>query len=108
MGGPVRRSFGELLPLGVAWGAGLRLLGLLMAAALVDELARSPVILQAVSNWLPGSDMTTPVGFLELLFVDFGLVLVGLAAAMLVAEPRGRDWRARGRSLGFARRDVGA
>ena len=33
---------------------------------------------------LPGMDWTTPVGFLELLFVDFGLVLVGLAAATLV------------------------
>jgi ABC-2 type transport system permease protein len=33
---------------------------------------------------LPGMDWTTPVGFLELLFVDFGLVLVGLAAASLV------------------------
>ena len=86
-GGPVRRSFSEVLPMSVAWGVGLGLYGLLMAAAsraFVDEMAKAPSLLAMAQSMLPGMDWTTPVGFLELLFVDFGLVLVGLAAATLV------------------------
>jgi putative exporter of polyketide antibiotics len=52
--------------------------------AFVDELARAPSLLAMAESLLPGMDWTTPLGFLELLFVDFGLVLVGLAAATLV------------------------
>ncbi len=40
---------------------------------------------------LPGMDWSTPVGFLEMLFVDFGLVLLGLAAATLVAGRMGDE-----------------
>ena len=87
IGGPLRRSFSEVLPMSVAWGVGLGLYGLLMAAAsraFVDEMAKAPSLLAMAERMLPGMDWTTPVGFLELLFVDFGLVLVGLAAATLV------------------------
>ena len=92
--GPVRRSFGEALPASVAWGAGLGVYGLLMAAAsraFVDELAKFPAFSAIVKGMLPGMDLTTPVGFLEMLFVDFGLVLVGLAAATLVAGRMGDE-----------------
>ena len=94
IGGPARRAFGEVLPVSVAWGLGLGLYGLLMAAAsraFVDELAKAPSLLAMVNTLLPGMDWTTPVGFLELLFVDFGLVLVGLAAATLVAGRMGDE-----------------
>jgi ABC-2 type transport system permease protein len=86
-GGPIRRSASEVLPASVAWGVGLGIYGLVMAAAsraFVDELAKAPSLLAMVDQMLPGMDWTTPVGFLELLFVDFGFVLVGLAAATLV------------------------
>jgi ABC-2 type transport system permease protein len=52
--------------------------------AFVDEMAKAPSLLAMAESMLPGMDWTTPVGFLELLFVDFGLVLVGLAVATLV------------------------
>lgn len=86
-GGPVRRAISDVLPMSVAWGVGLGIYGLLMAAAsraFVDEMAKAPSLLAMAQSMLPGMDWTTPVGFLELLFVDFGLVLVGLAAATLV------------------------
>jgi ABC-2 type transport system permease protein len=94
IGGPVRRAFGEVLPASVAWGVGLGLYGLLMAAAsraFVDELAKAPSLLEMIDNLLPGMDWSTPVGFLQVLFVDFGLVLVGLAAATLVAGGMGDE-----------------
>ncbi len=94
IGGPARRAFGDVLPVSVAWGAGLGLYGLVMAAAsraFVDELAATPSLLAMIDSMLPGMDWTTPVGFLELLFVDFGLVLAGLAAATLVAIRSGDE-----------------
>ena len=93
-GGPMRRSFGEALPASVAWGVGLGIYGLLMAAAsraFVDELAKAPSLMEMVENMLPGMDWSTPDGFLEMLFVDFGLVLIGLAAATLVAGRMGDE-----------------
>jgi ABC-2 type transport system permease protein len=86
--GPIGRSFGERLPAGLAWGVGLGLYALIMATAsrsFVDELARTPSLAEVVHNLVPGIDLTTAAGFLEVLFIDFGLVLVGLAAATLVA-----------------------
>lgn len=94
IGGPVRRALGEVLPVSAAWGVGLGAYGLLMATAsraFVDELAKAPSLLAMVEQLLPGMDWTTPVGFLEVLFVDFGLVLVGLAAATIVAGRMGDE-----------------
>jgi ABC-2 type transport system permease protein len=88
LGGPYRRSLGELVPTGVAWGIGLGLYGFVMAAsgrAFIDGLSRSPGLLEAVRSIMPGVDLTTTAGFLQLAFVDFGLVLAGLAAATFVA-----------------------
>lgn len=94
VGGPVRRSFGEVLPTAIAWGVGLGLYAFVLAAAsrsFVDELAKVPSLAEMVRNLVPGIDMTTPAGFLQMLFIDFGLVLVGLAAATLVAEREGDE-----------------
>ena len=86
--GPLSRSFGELLPSALAWGIGLGLYGFVMAVSsrvFSDELTKSPGLIEAVRNMVPGVDMTTTAGFLQLAFVDFGLVLVALAAATFVA-----------------------
>ena len=86
--GPVSRSFGELLPSALAWGIGLGLYGFLMAVSsrvFTEELTNSPGMLEAVRNMVPGVDLTTTAGFLQLAFVDLGLVLVALAAATFVA-----------------------
>jgi ABC-2 type transport system permease protein len=88
LGGPLRRSFGELLPTALAWGIGLGLYGFVMAAssrALADELASMPQLAELVSDFIPGIDITTPAGYLQLAFVAFGFVLIGLAAATLVS-----------------------
>lgn len=86
--GPFSRSFGELLPSGLAWGIGLGLYGFVMAVssrAFTEELARSPGLMEAMRNFIPGVDLTTTAGFLQMAFVDLGLVLAGLAAATFVA-----------------------
>lgn len=86
--GPIDRSFGELLPAAAWWGFGLGLYGFVMAVsspAFIDELRRSPGVLEAFNNLVPGIDLATSAGFLQFVFVDMGLLLVGLAAATFVA-----------------------
>jgi ABC-2 type transport system permease protein len=86
--GPARRSFGDLLPGALAWGIGLAAYGVLMAAAsgsLLDMLHASPGLTEVFRELIPGIDMTTAAGFLQIAFADFGFILIGLAAATFVA-----------------------
>lgn len=87
--GPVGRSFGDRLPSGLGWGLGLGLVGLVFAAAsrsLADALAgMSPDTVRIFRTVLPNFDVTTAGGFLQLVFVQLGFIVVGFAAATLVA-----------------------
>ena len=87
--GPVGRSLGDRLPSGLAWGLGLGFFGLVFAASsrsLADALARmSPDTLRVFHAVLPNFDVTSAGGFLQLVFVQLGFIVVGFAAAMLVA-----------------------
>jgi ABC-2 type transport system permease protein len=86
--GPLGRSFGDLLPTATAWGIGLGIYGVLMAAAsrsLLDTLEASPAMADIFRNLIPGIDITTAAGFLQLAFADIGFVLIGLATATFIA-----------------------
>jgi ABC-2 type transport system permease protein len=87
--GPIGRSLGERLPAALAWGLGLGAFGFIMAAAsrsIADELPRlSPSMLQVFHSVLPNFDLTSAGGFLQLVFVQLGFIVVGFGAATLVA-----------------------
>jgi ABC-2 type transport system permease protein len=87
--GPVGRAFGERLPAGFAWGIGLGVFGLVIAAAsrsLADEFAKlSPDTINLFKTLLPSIDLTTAGGLLQFIFVDLGLIMAGFAAAVLVS-----------------------
>ena len=86
--GPLDRSFGDLLPTAAAWGVGLGVYGVLMAAAsrsLLDTLNASPAMAEIFRNIIPGIDVTTAAGFLQLAFADIGFVLIGLATTTFIA-----------------------
>lgn len=88
LGGPTARATSERFPTGLSWGLGLGLFGLLIAssgASFIAQIGESPVFEEALGTLFPGIDMGTVGGFLQLVFVEFGLVLAGLAAAGLVA-----------------------
>ena len=89
LGGPMSRSFGERLPLALAWGLGIGLEGLLMGAAagsLGKQLATiSPQSLALLNTLFPKIDLMSPGGFLQLAFVSIGFILVGFAAATLIS-----------------------
>lgn len=86
--GPAGRTTGHILPSALAWGIGLGFFGLAIAGSgksFVEQLGSSPDFSRLLGSIFPGVDMATVGGFLQLLFVDFGLILAGLAAATLVA-----------------------
>jgi ABC-2 type transport system permease protein len=87
LSGPASRSFGNGLPIALAWGLGIGIFGLVLAAsarAFVDLIQTSPEFARLLQTAFPNSDILTVGGFLQLLFLQFGLILAGLAAATLV------------------------
>jgi len=86
--GPAGRSFGERLPMALAWGIGLALYAALIGASslsFADELAKSPDTARLFATLFKGYDITTGGGFLQLLFAYMGYLIAGLAASTLVS-----------------------
>ena len=85
--GPVGRSFGERLPMALGWGIGLGIFGLAIAtlsAALADSIRDSPDLIALLAKVFPGVDIATAGGFLQLVFIELGFIVVGFSAATLV------------------------
>lgn len=86
IGGPAGRSLAERLPASLAFGVGIGIFGYYVAvsaesfAALLDEIPEMQQILEAV---FPNVDIASAAGILELMFVSFAILLLGLAAAVL-------------------------
>jgi polyether ionophore transport system permease protein len=88
LGGPLTRSFGERLPTALAWGLGIGLYVLILTSAvpaLQDVFDKAPQLEQMMRLVYPDVDMTSFAGVLQLVFVDFGLIVMGVAAATIVA-----------------------
>jgi ABC-2 type transport system permease protein len=86
--GPAGRTAGHVLPTALAWGIGLGFFGLAIAGSgtsFVEQLGNSPDFKRLLSSIFPGVDIASVGGFLQLLFIDFGMILAGLAAATVVA-----------------------
>lgn len=87
--GPASRAFGDGFSLAVGWGIGLGLFGLVLAGSgreFIDQLNQAPDFVKLLATVFPDLDFASVGGFLQLLFLEFGLVLVGLAAATLVGR----------------------
>jgi ABC-2 type transport system permease protein len=87
--GPAARASGHSLPTALSWGIGLGLFGLVLAGSggsFAEQLAEAPDFLNLLKSVFPNSDITAVGGFLQLMFVEFGLILAGLAAATIVAS----------------------
>jgi ABC-2 type transport system permease protein len=85
--GPTGRSFGERFPSAVAWGLGIGLYVLLVAGSsseLGDMIKKTPALEQIMRFIYPDIDFGTVGGVLQLVFLDFGLIVFGFAAATLV------------------------
>src|SRR5262245_48410246 len=86
--GPFGRTFGDRIPTATAWGLGIGGYVLLISTSaheLGDMINSTPTIRQIMALLYPDIDYTSVGGVLQLVFLEFGLVLFGLAAATLVA-----------------------
>jgi ABC-2 type transport system permease protein len=87
LGGPIGRTTALNLGAALAWGAGLGLFGLIMGNTsrdFMEQIQKSPMFLQLLQQAFPNNDYASVGGFLQLLFVQFGVLLAGLAAATFV------------------------
>ena len=88
LAGPASRSLGERLPAALAWGIGIGLFGMVVAAmsrAFAEEMRKLPDILAFFTSAFPGVDMLSAGGLLQFIFVELGIVIVGFAAASLIS-----------------------
>jgi ABC-2 type transport system permease protein len=88
LSGPLARAIAYNLPAAVAWGIGVALFGLVFGSAsgpFMEQLKDTPDFVKLLETVFPGVDYASAGGFLQLLFVEIGVILAGLAAATFVA-----------------------
>lgn len=87
--GPAGRSFGERMPVAIAWAVGIGLFGFVFGAAsrsMADTFAESGGDIRRVFETVfPNLELEGAGAFLQLAFITFGLILAGFAAATLVS-----------------------
>jgi ABC-2 type transport system permease protein len=86
--GPLGRTFGERVPAALAWGLGLGLYVLVVASSasqLADMIRNTPSLETIMRFIYPDIDYGSVGGVLQLVFLEFGLIVFGFAAATLVA-----------------------
>jgi ABC-2 type transport system permease protein len=88
--GPVGRAFGDQLPQALAWGVGIGVFGFMLAAmsrsfgeSLITEY---PMFADLIKAIFPTVDFTSAGWFLQLIFVEMGLIVVGFSAATFVGK----------------------
>ncbi|HET7767615.1 MAG TPA: hypothetical protein VFN74_02500, partial [Chloroflexota bacterium] len=85
--GPIGRSFGERLPLALAWGAGIGFFGFLITTisdVMADEVAKSPNFAGVFQRMFPAFDVLSAAGFLQLM-VQLFYIVAGFSAATMVS-----------------------
>ena len=89
LGGPIGRASAAGLGAAVWWGLGLGFFGLVMGGSsrgFIEQLQDSPQFMQLLRTVFPNVEFASAGGFLQLLFVEFGIMLAGLAAATFVSS----------------------
>ena len=85
--GPLGRSFGERLPDALGWGVGLGVYSAVVGASadsLRESLTGNEAIQGLFAAAFPGFNLNEPGVALQLMFVGFGMLAIGLAAAAIV------------------------
>jgi ABC-2 type transport system permease protein len=88
--GPVGRAFGDQLPMALGWGIGIGLFGLMLAGmsrSFSDQLLTDyPTFAEVIRTIFPTVDFASSGWFLQLVFVEMGLIAVGFSAATFVGR----------------------
>jgi ABC-2 type transport system permease protein len=88
LSGPFSRATSLSLSAAVFWGIGVGLFGLVFGSAagpFMDEIRNAPDFIKLLNTVFPGIDYASAGGFLQLLFVELGVIFAGLAAATFVS-----------------------
>ena len=88
LGGPLGRAVSISLGAAIAWGLGVGFFGLVLGSAaqgFMEQIQESPQFIELLSTAFPNVDYASAGGFLQLLFVQFGVIFGGLAAATFVS-----------------------
>jgi ABC-2 type transport system permease protein len=86
--GPLGRVVSHNFTTTIAWGLGIGFFGLALGGAAQDfmeQLRNAPAFIELLRTVFPNVDYASAGGFLQLLFVDFGVILAGLFAASIVS-----------------------
>lgn len=88
--GPIGRSFGDQLPIALGWGIGIGIFGFMLAGmsrSFSDQLVTDyPTFAEIIRTIFPSVDLTSSGWFLQLVFVEMGLIVVGFSAATFVGK----------------------
>ncbi len=88
LGSPVGRALGDQLPQALAWGIGIGVFGFMLAAMSrsfgESLLTEYPTFADLIESIFPTVDFTSAGWFLQLMFVEMGLIVVGFSAATFV------------------------
>ncbi|HEX5039224.1 MAG TPA: hypothetical protein VFW95_03720 [Candidatus Limnocylindria bacterium] len=87
LSGPLARTTSINLPATIWWGIGVGIFGLVLggsATDFMDQLRDSPQFMELLQSIFPNVDYASAGGFLQLLFIEFGVILAGIFAATLV------------------------
>lgn len=88
--GPIGRSFGDQLPVALGWGIGIGIFGFMLAGmsrSFSDQLVTDyPTFAEIIRTIFPSVDLTSSGWFLQLVFVEMGLIVVGFSAATFVGK----------------------
>jgi putative exporter of polyketide antibiotics len=85
--GPLSRAFGERLTGAIGWGIGIGVYSLIIGASadsLRESLRGNETIQRLFEVAFPNFDLNDPGVALELMFVGFGFLAIGLAAAAIL------------------------
>ncbi|HKO33467.1 MAG TPA: ABC transporter permease subunit [Candidatus Limnocylindria bacterium] len=88
LGGALGRIVSHNFTTTIAWGLGIGFFGLALGGAAQDfmeQLRNAPAFVELLRTVFPNVDYASAGGFLQLLFVDFGVILAGLFAASIVS-----------------------
>ena len=87
LSGPIARAISLNLVTAFWWGLGIGLFGLTFGSAagpFMEQVSNSPDFIRLLESVFPGIDYASAGGFLQLLFVELGVIFAGLAAATFV------------------------
>ncbi|HEX5579769.1 MAG TPA: ABC transporter permease subunit, partial [Candidatus Limnocylindria bacterium] len=88
LAGPLGRIVSHNLSATIAWGVGVGFFGLALGGAAQDfmeQLRDAPAFMNLLQTIFPNVDYASAGGFLQLLFIEFGVILAGLATASFVS-----------------------